>query len=249
MYRLCLASPVFLPTNARRSDDQFPENSHQTEILRPVPLDHERGVAEHIFFVQNGGIQEQSAVRLVRAVALVDVPGRADFYAQILHPFQQIAATDGPLVGHHFVQNAVGRAMHEQNIGVRRNQIPVPPDVRAALAIERPIKKPGLDGASPNADARDFGGGIFEVNHVRGQQGAENFGVSLGQEIVVAGNQNLVRVRLRGEPIEESLHFFKAAPARKIARVQQHIARRHGHLRVLVVGIGDENQSHFMSDE
>ena len=63
------------------------------------------------------------------------------------------------------------------------------------------------------------------------------------KEIVVPGDQNLVRVRLRAEPPTEGRDLGDGPAHGEIACVYQHIARRQLQSRLLIVGVGDQDQA------
>lgn len=103
-------------------------------------------------------------------------------------------------------------------------------DVLATLVLKRPIAMPPRPGVPVDLQAaaareEQAGRAAVEVDQIAPTQGrALRFWLAqLG--VVVAGDQDLVRVRLRVEPVQLRLELGGAAVLREVARVNEQIAR------------------------
>src|SRR5205085_5527334 len=163
-------------------------------------------------------------------------------------------------------ENACGRAVGDEYVGVAGYLVPVAANRRAAMPVERPVEKPRRDGRPPELQKRfRFGGaqfvrrerlaqanslryikltaGIFEVDDLFGKQAAGNRVVLFEKKIVIARDENLEAVRLGGKPAVEPGYRLRPAIKRNIARTDQHIAFGQGHLLVLLVRVADRHDS------
>jgi hypothetical protein len=87
----------------------------------------------------------------------------------LLDGIRQLFATEMGGGGRRFVQHTIRRCMCYQDISIRRNHLPIPPDRSTTRDIEGPVVELRLNGRSPDIQARKFRAGSFEIDGV-GQQ-------------------------------------------------------------------------------
>ena len=124
-----------------------------------------------------------------------------------------------------FVKYVIYGAVCYQYIGIMVNQSPMALYVGAAVAVKRPIEKPGRDGRAPNFNAVYSYATVVEVSNFWGYH---FFNIctwrSLKIKIVVACNKYLVFKWLLRKPAYKINHLGLFAAAANIARMYQYIA-------------------------
>ena len=164
---------------------------------------------------------------------------------QSLQRFAQIDAAD-IFSREDPVEKAMRRSVRDQDLRVRRNQIPVRLDFGPALAIERPVIEPRLDRAAPKFAPADRGATVVEIDDRRRMGLEERDGggrFSLEKKVVVTGDQNLVFVWLGFQPLEKFCHLLGRSPVRAIARMDEDVAGRERDAGVTAMGVGNTNDT------
>ena len=144
-------------------------------------------------------------------MALVNVPEDVKPRARALRCGTKLLATDilarlGP------VEHEMGPAMGDQDIDLRRNQVPLLAKLRAAFEVEGHVGEPWLPGRAPKGHAPDLDAAVQEIvttcEYLRTQSW-----VRLQTSVVVSRDHHLVPVRQPAEELPERSRFGSLAVA------------------------------------
>lgn len=159
---------------------------------------------------------------LPEAAILVDVAKHVERGFDRLATLPKVRATK-PARHRTTVAEARGRHMGDEHLGVVGNHRPLRREGRATREVVRPVIVGGLPGASPEAHPVDGGAGVFEVVRVADKRHGSG-ALTREAPVVVAGDDDLVRVRQRADPGSDTVEFFQRATAEHIAGVNKHVA-------------------------
>ena len=141
------------------------------------------------------------------------------------------------------VEHAMGRAMGDQDIDVRRNQVPLLAKLCAALEVEGHVKEPWLPGRAPKGHSPDLDAAVQEIV-ATGEYLRTQPWVRLQTSVVVSRDHHLVLVRQAAEELPEQFRLDSLALAAEIARMDQHVTVGDADLPVQAVGVTEKNQTH-----
>jgi len=162
-----------------------------------------------------------------------------------LDRFRQFLAAEMSSGGMRRVQYAMRRSMRYQDIGARRNHLPIPSNCSTTRDIEGPAVERGLNRRSPDFQSSQFGAGVFEIDGV-GQQFSGSSGVALKHPIVVSSDDDLMPVGQRAKPVVEINDLdWGIAESGKISSMNQDVAVRHSQFGVLAVRIADADNANL----
>ena len=116
------------------------------------------------------------------------------------------------------VEHAMGRAMGDQDIDVRRNQVPLLAKLCAALEVEGHVEEPGLPGRAPEGHTPDLDAAVQEIV-AAGEYLRIQTWVHLQTSVVVSRDRHLVPVRQAPEELPEQSRFGSLALAAEVARM------------------------------
>ena len=116
----------------------------------------------------------------------------------------------------------MGRAMGDQDIDVRRNQVPLLAKLCAALEIEGHVEEPWLPGRAPKGHSPDLDAAVQEIV-ATGEYLRTQAWVRLQTSVVVSGDHHLVPMRQAAEEFPEQFRLDSLALAAEIARMDQHV--------------------------
>lgn len=201
-------------------------------------------VYQLVLFVHQTAIDEGDFASFYLAIGFVNMPEQVYRGLKGSNFFQKVFIAI-VFLGYNLVENAKGRRMGHEDIGVFRYFLPVPADVGAAVPVESPVVVKRRNGRTPDPDAFNGGTAIVEVsNAFRNQGGQLSCRYLLQAKIVVAANKNFVAERLKAKPKQEVQQLGAQATHGDIAGMQQHIAGWQTKGMVAAVGIGDGNKLH-----
>ena len=250
-------APYFLEPSLRARDAAFALRAEFHEVAGfGSPLSHlgcDNGIAAS-WKVDNRhrveGLMAAGAIRCVDvkrapkappAVAMVNGPEDVKPRARALRCVTKLPAADilarlGP------VEHAMGRAVGDQDIDVRRDQVPLLAKLCAAFQGEGHVKEPWLPGRAPKGHSPDLDAAVQEIVTI-GKDLRSQTGVRLQASVVVSGDHHFVPVRQVAEELSERSRFDSLARAAEVARMDQHVTVWNAHLPVQAVGVAEENQS------
>jgi len=136
----------------------------------------------------------------------------------------------------------------DQHVHILRDQFPLGPDLDNALQVESPILDPGLRGAAVELDTVDDHFLILETDAV-GKQLLAGFSVLLEAEVMVAGNNDFVRVGQGAQEIVELPDVHQCPVTGQIAGVDEYVSVGdfEGSVDSVSVADGDEFHGPFFS--
>ena len=117
----------------------------------------------------------------------------------------------------------MGRAMGDQDIDVRRYQVPLLAKLCAALEVEGHVKEPWLPGRAPIGHSPNLDAAVQEIV-ATGKSLWTQTQVRLQTSVVVSRDRHLVPVRQAAEEFPERSRFGSLALAAEVARMDQHVA-------------------------
>ena len=175
-------------------------------------------------------------------VAIVNVAEDVQAGAGALRCGTKLLATDIPTrLGP--VEHEMGRAVGNQDIDVRRNQVPLLAELRATLEVEGHVKEPWLPGRTPKGHAPNLDAAVQEIV-TTGKDLRTQVWVRLQTSVVVSGDHHLVPVRKAAEELPERSRFGSLALAAEVARTDQHVTIGDADLPVQAVCITEKDQTH-----
>ncbi len=208
-------------------------------------FDNLRCVYETVRLIDDRSIYVLCAVRIMLALPAMNMAKDVKPGPDLLDGFCKFFAAEMDIVGMRRVQHAIRRSMRNQNIGARRNHLPISPDRCAARDIEGPVVELGLDRRSPEFQSCQFRTGVFEIDGV-GQQFSGSSGVALKHPIVVSSDDDLMPVRQRAKPLVEINDLdWGFAESGKISGMNQDVAVRNAQFSVLAVRIADADNANL----
>ncbi len=140
------------------------------------------------------------------------------------------------------VQRYVWSFMGDEHVGIFGNAIPVFADGRSALTAKRPfLTQDGVDRRTPEVQTFQANARIFQVGGIR-QVSAGQLRVTVEEQIVIAGDDQLVPEGKRAQLGIEVVYLFDCAPV-KIAGVDQDVHGRQSQLAVKAVRVRHANQT------
>lgn len=175
-----------------------------------------------IAFVADAGIDERRAVLHGHAMAVVDMAKDMQLWPYAPDGLGQVMAADVFTVRCQ-VQDAEGRAVGNQHIGVARDQGPFFCQRPAARQVKCPLKKLGLPGRAIKPDAVNDDGAVLQISGVA-EQGLPVLPAQPFQTaVVVARHHQFVPVRQGGQKPVEAPDFILTPTAAYITGTYQHI--------------------------
>ena len=136
----------------------------------------------------------------------------------------------------------MGRAMGDQDIDVRRNQVPLLAKLCAALEVEGHVKKPWLPGRAPKGHSPDLDAAVREIV-TTGEYPWTQAWVRLQTSVVVSCDRHLVPVRQAAQELPERSRFDSLALAAEVARMDLHVTVGDADLPVHAVGVAEKGSS------
>src|SRR5438128_822318 len=98
-----------------------------------------------VTLIQLAGVDEDGAVMFFDAVSFVDVAEDVQSRLDAINDQAQVFAA-GVLACTVAVEDACGRAVGDEDVGIAGYLVPVAANRRAAIPVERPVEKPRRDG-------------------------------------------------------------------------------------------------------
>ena len=185
--------------------------------------------------------QGHSAPSRLPAIAAVDVP--EDMEPRLDPEYSPKQVLTSSVFGQdvRFVERAVGRFVGDKHVRIVRNEIPMLADFHQPIPCKRPIPAHRVDRRSPELHPFQGDPGILQVNGF-GQVGAGQLRFALEEQIVIAGDDQLVPEGKYAQPGIEVIHLFDRPPV-KVARMNQDVAGRKFQLAVKPVSVANANQA------
>ena len=147
-------------------------------------------------------------------------------------------------VREHAVQHPVRRSVRDQHVRVVGDGVPVPADGDRAV-VEGLVGEGRRDRAAPELHAVQRDAFILQVDDAFRHHRPGLLPAFLEDEVVVAGNEDLVPVWLGGELGQEGFGLGHVALHRVVAGVDQYVSRRQPQFYVSVMGVGDADDVHI----
>ncbi len=220
--------PADMPQMARPSKSQFDD----------------RGcVGEDTLIVHYGAVhQGHSTPSRLSSVSAVDMPEDVQLRLDPEQGPEQILASLMPPQDVVLVQSSVGGFMGDEHVGVVGDTFPMFADFGSTFDREGPVfPDHRVHRRSPEVHPFQANAGVLEVEGF-GQVSAGQLRFTVEEQIVIAGNDQLVPVGKCSQPSVEVLYLFQC-PSVEVAGMNQDVAGRKNQLAVKAVGVADADQA------
>lgn len=167
-----------------------------------LQVNDNRGIPGHIPAITDRGVDESAAAHRPLSVRLVNVAEQVE--AELSEGGEPLAQrlTSSRLRGivGGEIEDAMGWTMRDEDVHVFGNKGPFLSEPTSAVEIEGPVPEPGLPGAAPDLESLDLDAAVAQVGDVGRDECFRHTGIALEEEVVIAGDEELVLVRETAEP-------------------------------------------------